>query len=83
MIERKEKEEGVFISPIAYYIGDKKRFRSRMGAGPSIDGHICSYVRESECSVLPPRHRHRHLPIQYTPLYSRTDEFTFIRESVF
>lgn len=54
MIERKEKEEGVFISPIAYYMGDKKRFRSRMGAAPSIVGHICSYMRESECSVPPP-----------------------------
>ncbi len=25
-----------------------------MGAGPSIVGHICSYMRESECSVPPP-----------------------------
>lgn len=66
MIERKEKEEGVFISPIAYYISDKKRFRSRMGAGPSIVGHIYSYMRESECSVPPPD-TDTDLPTQYTP----------------
>ncbi len=31
MIERNEKEEGVFISPIAYYIGDKKKFVQEWG----------------------------------------------------